>query len=376
MPDGHSRAEHYPGPLHNPPVRGGECAASRPHPRTTRSCSTISTTWSSRPRRRRSACGCSSSPKSCSSAGCSWRTWCIAGPTRQRSRKRATTSQVWGAFNTAVLIFSSLTMALAVRAAQTSEPPETQVGWLVATMFLGLVFLGVKVIEYREKFRAPSSLARTSSGRRWEHPSGAEIFYSLYFCMTGLHALHMIIGIGHHGRHYGDGMARTRSTPTTTRRSRCPVSTGTSSTSSGSSCSRCCTSSAALRRARVEGSCLLATSLPKSLYYVIFLALMVGTGLTVVVAFFDFGFMNNVVMLTDRVREGPARHPLLHARAMEPPAHLGRRRLWILLAADHVLHHDVRLPDARVDARFAAIGVGVKAQGSWAQGGIPSAFVT
>jgi cytochrome c oxidase subunit 4 len=37
---------------------------------------------------------------------------------------------------------------------------------------------------------------------------------------------------------------------------------------------------------------------PKSLYYMIFLALMVGTGLTVVVAFYDLGFMNNVVMLT------------------------------------------------------------------------------
>ena len=37
---------------------------------------------------------------------------------------------------------------------------------------------------------------------------------------------------------------------------------------------------------------------PKSLYYLIFLALLVGTGLTVVVAFYDLGFMNNVVMLT------------------------------------------------------------------------------
>ena len=43
--------------------------------RTIRSCSTISTTWRSRPRRRRSACGCSWSPKSCSSAACSWPTW-------------------------------------------------------------------------------------------------------------------------------------------------------------------------------------------------------------------------------------------------------------------------------------------------------------
>ena len=57
-----------------------------------------------------------------------------------------------GAFNTAVLIFSSLTMALAVRSAQTSEPRTRQVMWLVATIVLGSVFLGVKVIEYSEKF--------------------------------------------------------------------------------------------------------------------------------------------------------------------------------------------------------------------------------
>ena len=42
-----------------------------------------------------------------------------------------------GAFNTAVLIFSSLTMALAVRSAQTSESRGTQVSWLIATMILG-----------------------------------------------------------------------------------------------------------------------------------------------------------------------------------------------------------------------------------------------
>ena len=101
----------------------------------------------------------------------------------------------WGAFNTAVLIFSSLTMALAVRAAQTSAPAKSQVFWLAATMVLGLVFLGVKVIEYTDKF-----VHHTVPGPYfvWDgkYPAGAELFYSLYFVMTGLHALHMIIGIG------------------------------------------------------------------------------------------------------------------------------------------------------------------------------------
>ena len=100
-----------------------------------------------------------------------------------------------GAFNTAVLIFSSLTMALAVRSAQTSEPRGRQVFWLLATIVLGATFLGVKVIEYSEKFR--DNLV-PGPHFHWEgqYPAGAQIFYSLYFCMTGLHALHMIIGIG------------------------------------------------------------------------------------------------------------------------------------------------------------------------------------
>ena len=58
----------------------------------------------------------------------------------------------WGAVNTIVLIVSSLTMALGVRAAQTSAPPRVQVGWVIATMILGSAFLGVKVIEYADKF--------------------------------------------------------------------------------------------------------------------------------------------------------------------------------------------------------------------------------
>jgi cytochrome c oxidase subunit 3 len=104
---------------------------------------------------------------------------------------------VWlGAFNTAVLICSSLTMAMAVRAAQTSAPPKSQVAWLVGTMILGGVFLGVKVIEYADKFKHHLVPGPYFDPTPWTHPEGAEIFYSIYFCMTGLHALHMIIGIG------------------------------------------------------------------------------------------------------------------------------------------------------------------------------------
>jgi cytochrome c oxidase subunit 3 len=101
-----------------------------------------------------------------------------------------------GAFNTVVLIVSSLTMAFGVRAAQTNAPAKTQVGWIVVTMVLGATFLGVKYVEYAEKFRDLIVPGPYFDATKWEHPAGVEMFYSLYFCMTGLHALHMIIGLG------------------------------------------------------------------------------------------------------------------------------------------------------------------------------------
>jgi cytochrome c oxidase subunit 3 len=101
----------------------------------------------------------------------------------------------YGTLNTAILIVSSLTMALGVRSAQTSAPPKTQVMWIVITMMFGAAFLGIKAIEYTEKFR---DHIVPGPGFRWEglYPHGAEQFYSLYFCMTGLHAIHMVIGLG------------------------------------------------------------------------------------------------------------------------------------------------------------------------------------
>ncbi len=101
----------------------------------------------------------------------------------------------WGAVNTIVLIVSSLTMALAVRSAQISAPPKTQVAWIGATMLLGATFLGVKAIEYYDKF---THHLVPGPNFHWEgkHPAPAEMFYSLYFCMTGLHAIHMVIGLG------------------------------------------------------------------------------------------------------------------------------------------------------------------------------------
>jgi cytochrome c oxidase subunit 3 len=134
----------------------------------------------------------------------------------------------WGGLNTAVLIGSSLTMAMAVRCAQTNKRTAT-VNWLILTMILGSVFLGVKVIEYADKFEhhhvpgpsfvwAAEHAAPAGEGAAAEHAAApaaegaaahrqlalspeqlqntTQIYFSLYFTMTGLHALHMIIGIG------------------------------------------------------------------------------------------------------------------------------------------------------------------------------------
>jgi cytochrome c oxidase subunit 3 len=103
---------------------------------------------------------------------------------------------VWlGTINTAVLICSSFTMALAVRSAQLGDR-KLLVTFLMLTIALGTLFLGIKFTEYYFKFEehlVPGSafiFADTPLARP------AEIFFSFYFAMTGMHAVHMIIGIG------------------------------------------------------------------------------------------------------------------------------------------------------------------------------------
>jgi cytochrome c oxidase subunit 3 len=99
-----------------------------------------------------------------------------------------------GGVNTAVLITSSLTMALAVHAAQLGQRRLLMI-FLVVTMVLGAVFLGIKAVEYYHKFAEHHVPGSTFQFER-EYQRHAQIFFSLYFIMTGLHAIHMIIGIG------------------------------------------------------------------------------------------------------------------------------------------------------------------------------------
>ncbi len=127
---------------------------------------------------------------------------------------------VLGTINTAVLLTSSLTMVLSVHAAQSGRRGAL-IANLLFTLLLGAAFLGVKGYEYRHKFEerlvpganfsfenvlhganASTSVHQQNDTKRKTDPGAslnarhAELFFSFYFAMTGLHALHMIIGIG------------------------------------------------------------------------------------------------------------------------------------------------------------------------------------
>ena len=128
-----------------------------------------------------------------------------------------------GTINTAVLIMSSLTMAMAVWSAQVGKKPLVT-GFLIATLTLGSVFLGIKVVEYKQKFDhhlipgysfdmtyrsahpAPGDDLKEIALEKKEVEEAfasdpdtnahAQLYFSLYFAMTGLHALHMVVGAG------------------------------------------------------------------------------------------------------------------------------------------------------------------------------------
>jgi len=132
-----------------------------------------------------------------------------------------------GFANTVVLIASSFTMAMSVWSAQTSKKQLVPI-FLILTLILGSVFLGVKVKEYKDKFdhhlipghgfditycsKNPAAchlegkdladeLKEIKEGVEVEGGetalnAHAQLYFSLYFGMTGLHALHMVVGAG------------------------------------------------------------------------------------------------------------------------------------------------------------------------------------
>lgn len=120
----------------------------------------------------------------------------------------------WGGLNTLLLITSSFTMAMGVWCAETRKQSGL-VLCLALTFVLGLGFLGIKTIEYREKFEKHHVPGQHYSTQSFTNPASdpesereyhdkplapdmaahTELYFFLYFAMTGMHALHMIIGI-------------------------------------------------------------------------------------------------------------------------------------------------------------------------------------
>jgi cytochrome c oxidase subunit 3 len=111
---------------------------------------------------------------------------------------------IWlGTINTAVLICSSLTVALGVRAAQMGKR-KLLVILLLLTIVFGFAFLGIKGVEWYDKYEEHhipgnsfnvDKLAKAYPQIHIDQQH-EQIYFSLYFAMTGLHALHMIIGVG------------------------------------------------------------------------------------------------------------------------------------------------------------------------------------
>jgi cytochrome c oxidase subunit III len=100
-----------------------------------------------------------------------------------------------GAINTGVLISSSFTMVLAVRSAQLGQK-KALIVFLILTLILGCVFLGLKGSEYHEKFvehHTPGPGFQYANARYFHQ---AQILFYLYFAMTGMHAIHMVVGAG------------------------------------------------------------------------------------------------------------------------------------------------------------------------------------
>ncbi len=108
-----------------------------------------------------------------------------------------------GCINTVVLLGSSLSMAQAVRASQLRDRRDL-LRFLAITAALGVCFLGIKAVEYYQEYRehlipgfnfqVPAQVLAQSTGLPLD-PRRFEMFFVLYFFMTGLHAFHLIVGI-------------------------------------------------------------------------------------------------------------------------------------------------------------------------------------
>jgi cytochrome c oxidase subunit 3 len=100
-------------------------------------------------------------------------------------------NRVLGTFNTLVLITSSLSMALSIFFIQKGGRKLSGL-FLLATIFLGLLFLGIKYVEWTAKIEHG---LYPNSSRLLGRSKGEILFFGLYYSMTGLHGLHVLAGI-------------------------------------------------------------------------------------------------------------------------------------------------------------------------------------
>ena len=100
---------------------------------------------------------------------------------------------LFGAIDTAVLLSSSLTMALSVRALQLGQK-WVSCGLLCATACFGMIFLILHGCEYYHEWHEHLFPGR-SFHYEGPNPDRAQMFFVIYFCLTGLHSLHVLIGV-------------------------------------------------------------------------------------------------------------------------------------------------------------------------------------
>lgn len=104
-------------------------------------------------------------------------------------------AKILGTVNTGVLLISSIFVAGAVHALREGRS-KLATGLIAATMTLGLVFLGIKAVEYRRHFAEGIFPGGVGSFFDENHARGFAEFWTLYYGMTALHAIHVTIGIG------------------------------------------------------------------------------------------------------------------------------------------------------------------------------------
>jgi cytochrome c oxidase subunit 3 len=102
-----------------------------------------------------------------------------------------------GALNTVVLLFSSWTMVMGVLAARTNQRKKLVI-FMIITILCACIFLGVKYFEYSHKFEEGLLPGHYYShhGDKIPNSHGYATFFSFYFMMTGLHGIHILVGIG------------------------------------------------------------------------------------------------------------------------------------------------------------------------------------